>query len=49
MDIAEMMVIGKVDLVMGFAANGNFVFFGDDKAIIYVGAFNNFESDDSLF
>ena len=49
MDIAEVVVFGEVYFVMGFSADGDFVFFGDDKAIVDVGALDDFESYDSLF
>ena len=49
MNIAEMVVLGEIDLIVRFPPNGDFVFLGDDKAIVDVGALDDFESYDSLF
>lgn len=49
MDIAEMMIFRKIDLIVRFPANGDFFFLRNNKAVVNVGALDNFESYDRLF
>ena len=49
MDIAQMMIFRKIDLIVRFPANGDFFFLRNNKAVVNVGALDNFESYDRLF
>ena len=43
-----MMIIGEVNFIMSFTANGDFILLWDDEAIVYIGSFDDFEGDCGL-
>ena len=44
MDIAQMVVVGEVDLIMGFPSNRDLILLRENKTKVLIGTFYNLKS-----